>query len=81
MILVYTLISDVWELEKNSILNRLNRRKDRSSVISNIQKTANEYLKCTLNLNLNSKNEAFSLNRSRENEDKSWYLRALFWKY
>ena len=43
MILVYTLISDVWELEKNSILNRLNRRKDRSSVISNIQKTANDF--------------------------------------
>ena len=39
------------------------------------------YLKCTLNLNSNSKNEAFSSNRSRENEDQSWYLRALFWKY
>ena len=38
-------------------------------------------LKCTLNLNSNSKNEAFSLNRGRENEGQSWYLRALFWKY
>ena len=39
------------------------------------------YLKCTHNLNSNSKNEAFSLNISRENEGQSWYLRALFWKY
>ena len=39
------------------------------------------YLKCTLNLNSNSKNEAFSLNRNRENEGQSWYLRPLFWKY
>ena len=39
------------------------------------------YLKCTLNLNSNSKNEALSLNISRENEGQIWYLRALFWKY
>ena len=41
------------------------------------------YLKCTLNLNSNSKNEAFSLiiNISRVNEGQSWYLTALFWKY
>ena len=39
------------------------------------------YLKCTLNLKSNSKNEAFSLNISQENEGQSWYLRALFWKY
>ena len=32
------------------------------------------YLKCTLNLNSNSKNEAFSLNRSRENKGQSWYI-------
>ena len=35
------------------------------------------YLKCTLNLNSNSKNEAFSLSRNRENEGQRWYLRAL----
>ena len=29
------------------------------------------YLKCTLNVNSNPKNEAFSLNRSRENEGQS----------
>ena len=40
MILVYTLISDVWELVENSILNR---QKDRSSVISNIQKTTYDF--------------------------------------
>ena len=39
------------------------------------------YLKSTLSLNSSSKNEAFSLNISRENEGQSWYLRALFWKY
>ena len=33
------------------------------------------------NLNSNSKHEAFSLNRSRENEGQSWYLRALVLKY
>ena len=41
------------------------------------------YLKCTLNLNSNSKNEPFLLNIpvSGENEAQSCYLRALFWKY
>ena len=39
------------------------------------------YLRCTLNLNSNSKNEAFSLNISPENEGQIWHLRALFWKY
>ena len=36
------------------------------------------YLQCTLNLNSNSKNEAFSLNICRENEGQSWNLRAFF---
>ena len=40
MILDYTLISDVWELVENSILNR---QKHRSSVISNIQKTTYDF--------------------------------------
>ena len=52
-----------------------------------ISKTSS-YLKYTLNLNSNSKNEAFSFRR-RENkgqswykqEPGSWYLRSLFWKY
>ena len=35
-------------------------------------------MKFTLNLNSNSKNEVFSLNKSRENEGQSWYLRAVF---
>ena len=39
------------------------------------------HLKSTLNLNSNSKNEAFSLNIRRENEGQGWYPRALFWKY
>ena len=52
-----------------------------------ISKTS-RYLKYTLNLNSNSKNDAFSF-RSRENkgqswykqEPGSWYLTSLFWKY
>ena len=33
------------------------------------------FLKSTLNLNSNSKNEAFSLNRSRENEGQIYFQR------
>ena len=36
------------------------------------------YLQCTLNLNTNSKNEAFLFNRSPENEGQSWYLSTIW---
>ena len=38
------------------------------------------YLKCALNMNANSKNEAFSFNSRWENEGQNWYLWVLFWE-